>query len=196
MVRSLRVMRSTCARMYIYFYTFYIYLFVDVKNGMDSPWVRKKVEEDEIKSKRTGYDEVHNALTKSVEEDNSRFIRDQKQVTQSSIKQQDESIEQLGQAVERLGQVGREINTEIKEQNIMLDELGNEIDDSHSRMNAVQASLGKLLKTKDGCQIWTIVILTAILLLLGNTPHNHAALYYIFSICINCILRPSRFYFE
>lgn len=35
-------------------------------------------------------------------------------------------------------------------------------------MNVVMASLSKLLKTKDGCQIWTIVILAVVLIILGT----------------------------
>lgn len=48
----------------------------------------------------------------------------------------------------------------------MLDELGNEIETASTRMEAVQEILGKLLRTKDGCQIWTIVILSLVLVLL------------------------------
>ncbi len=80
---------------------------------------------------------------------------------------QDKNLDSLGQAVDRLGEIGRTINEEVKEQGVLLDKLGNEVDDASGRMNTVQAALEKLLKTKDGCQIWTIVILALILILLG-----------------------------
>lgn len=49
----------------------------------------------------------------------------------------------------------------------MIDALETDLDDAGNKMNVVMASLSKLLKTKDGCQIWTIVILALILIILG-----------------------------
>jgi hypothetical protein len=54
----------------------------------------------------------------------------------------------------------------LKEQNRLLDDLGDDIDDAGEKMNFVMGKLSKLLKTKDGCQIWTIVILALILIVL------------------------------
>lgn len=139
-----------------------------MKQRIDSPAVREKVDADEARSRREGTSDVHSALNHSLEEDNTRFIRDQRQTTKQVIRQQDDSLVELGNAVDRLHAVGKEINTEVKEQNILLDELGNEIDTASTRMEAVQEILGKLLRTKDGCQIWTIVILCLILVLLGQ----------------------------
>ena len=97
--------------------------------------MRKKIEEDERKSKHSAYDESQSALASNISQENSRFIRDQKQQTQMQIEQQDESLEQLGHAVDRLGNIGRTINTEVKEQSQLLDSLGKEVDDASDRMN-------------------------------------------------------------
>ena len=80
--------------------------------------------------------------------------------------EQDEQLDNLGEAVDRLGRIGTQVNEELKEQNIMLDGLDDDLDAAGNRMNVVQAQLSKLLKTKDGCVIWTVVILTLILALL------------------------------
>lgn len=101
-------------------------------------------------------------------EENSRFIKGQKQQTIQMIHQQDQNLDKLGQAVDRVGVMAKEINTEVKEQSIMLDGLDRDINDASNRLNVVQEALGKLLKTKDGCQIWTVVILTLILILLSK----------------------------
>lgn len=82
------------------------------------------------------------------------------------IKQQDKSLAVLDQGLDRLQNTANEIKRETKEQTIMLDQLGNEIDDASSRLKSVQDALGKLLKTKDGCQIWTIVALAVVLFIL------------------------------
>jgi photosystem II stability/assembly factor-like uncharacterized protein len=58
------------------------------------------------------------------------------------------------------------INTEIKEQDVLIGGLEKDVDTANEKMNVVLTALGKLLKTKDSCQIWTIIILGLILILL------------------------------
>jgi hypothetical protein len=135
---------------------------------MESSEVRKKLEDDERNRGRDSYDETNSILAKQVAEENTRFIHNEKQKQQMMIKQQDQDLDHLGQAVDRLHNIGKEINTEIKEQQILLDNLDNEISDASSRMDTVMAALQKLLKTKDNCQIWTIVILAIVLVVLGK----------------------------
>ena len=69
-------------------------------------------------------------------------------------------------AVGNLHEKATVIKEEAELQNKMLDNLGNDLDDAGQKMGVVMGSLSKLLKTKDGCQIWTIVILAVILIIL------------------------------
>lgn len=131
-----------------------------MKANLDSPAVRKRLEEDE----RSGADFSTNPMARGNED----FVQNQQQQSKRMIEQQDASLESLGVAVDRLGAIGKDIHDEVKEQNSLLDSLGNEVDDAGNKMNVVTASLSKLLQTKDGCQIWTIVILTFILILLSK----------------------------
>ena len=137
---------------------------------MESVNTRKKMESDEIKNKNNIVNDSHAALVKgaemAIEKDNDRFINNQKQQTLEMINRQDESLDHLGQAVDRLGHISRSVNEELKEQNVMLDHLEKDMTVASSNMDQVQKMLGKLLKTKDGCQIWTIVILAIILIVL------------------------------
>lgn len=138
-----------------------------MKNGIDSVAVRRKMEDDERKNKSSGtaYDaisEPNNALVR----ENNDFIGNQKARQMEMITTQDGDLDRLGVAVDRLGQIGRDINTEVKEQQVLLNKLGDEIDENQTKMDVVQAALGKLLGTKDGCQIWTIVVLGLVLILL------------------------------
>jgi len=137
----------------------------EVRASMESPSVRRKLEDDENKAKRTVHDESLGAVT-GIERENTHFVRGQMQETKEMIGQQDVQLDSLGQAVDRLGGMGRTINTELKEQNKMLNELDRDLDDAGEKMNFVMAKLSKLLKTKDGCQIWTIVILALVLVIL------------------------------
>eukprot|EP00401_Gymnodinium_catenatum_P022029 CAMPEP_0117610886 /NCGR_PEP_ID=MMETSP0784-20121206/82105_1 /TAXON_ID=39447 /ORGANISM="" /LENGTH=82 /DNA_ID=CAMNT_0005414305 /DNA_START=21 /DNA_END=265 /DNA_ORIENTATION=+ len=61
---------------------------------------------------------------------NDKFVNKSKQQTHLLIEQQDQNLEQLGTAVDRLGAIGKEINEEVREQSVLLDSLGNEIDDA------------------------------------------------------------------
>jgi hypothetical protein len=141
----------------------------DIKARADSESVRRKIESDVTHSKRDAYDESLSHMSKSVnpaERANARFIKEQRLETVSMIGHQDDAIDALGMAVDRLGNLGKEVNVELKEQNIMLAGLDDELDEAGNRMNLVMGSLAKLLKTKDGCMIWTVVILFLILVLL------------------------------
>ena len=134
---------------------------------MESPQVRRKIEDDENRQKHSLQDASLGAMT-STEHANTEFVRNQQQTTKQMISQQDVQLSSLGQAVDRLEGMGRTINTELKDQNRMLNELDNDLDEAGEKMNFVMAKLSKLLKTKDGCQIWTIVILAVILVILSK----------------------------
>jgi uncharacterized Zn-binding protein involved in type VI secretion len=137
---------------------------IGVKQGLDSPAVRKKMEEDE----KRNVDFSTNPMARS----NNEFVANQQQQTQKMIEQQDSSLDVLGVAVDRLGKIGKDIHEEVHEQGVLLDSLEREVDDNSAKMNVVTASLSKLLQTKDGCQIWTIVILTFMLILLSKFVIN------------------------
>jgi len=135
----------------------------EIKASMESESVRKKIEEDFGKSKRDEREGAFAALgansSNPVERENARFISKHKMETRELISQQDVALESLGDAVDRLGVIGREVGEELKEQNVLLTDLDRDLDDAGNKMNVVMAALSKLLKTKDGCMIWTIVIL-------------------------------------
>ena len=142
-----------------------------VKNGMESSAIRRKIDDDENRQRRldgNGGGMSVNPMSKgmSIEEENHSFIQDQRQQTQFAIREQDTALDELGLAVDKLHVIGRGVNEELKEQNRMLDDLDRDIDEAGGKMNYVQEALSKLLKTKDGCQIWTIVILFLILCIL------------------------------
>ena len=58
------------------------------------------------------------------------------------------------------------IHEELETQNRMLKDFETDLDEAAEKMNFVMGKLAKLLKTKDTCQIWTVIILTLILILL------------------------------
>jgi chromosome segregation ATPase len=143
----------------------------EIKNCMDKPNIRQKLESDEQELRRVQrakqqQQQSHNSVNSAIENENTNFLNNQKQETMNIISQQDGQLDILGRSVDRLGEMSKIVNQELSEQNNMLNNLEDDLDDAGNKMNVVMASLSKLLKTKNGCQIWTIVILFFILAIL------------------------------
>ena len=119
-----------------------------------------------VANKGKGATNAMSETQKKIKRENDHFITDQRVQTMQMIDQQDDQLESLGKSVDRLGNIGKDINQELKEQDKMLDNLDKDMEDASSNMASVQEALGKLLNTKDGCQIWTIVVLALILIAL------------------------------
>lgn len=98
--------------------------------------------------------------------ENTHFIQDQQAQAQMIIKEQDEGLEELSFGVDRLNDIAVTINDELKVQNRLLNDVDKDLTDTTERMNVVMGKLGKLLKTKDTCQIMTVIILVVVLLIL------------------------------
>ena len=136
--------------------------------------MRKKEEEDLNKSVQRGKGGYSSENTKedydrkvsAIDRDNTRFVKDQAQITKSVMEDQDVIVRKLDVAVGNLHEQATVIKEEATLQKKMLDNLENDLDDAGLKMGVVMGSLSKLLKTKDGCQIWTIVILAVILIIL------------------------------
>lgn len=134
-----------------------------IKSDMNSPQAQQKIKADEAKAMRA---DATMGATNAREMENTKFVGGQRANAQMMMEQQDRDLEALGQSVDTLGRMGGEINQELREQNRMLEQLDEDLDDAGEKMNFVMSKLGKLLKTKDSCQIWSIIILTLILVIL------------------------------
>ena len=101
-----------------------------------------------------------------LEMQNTDFIHGQHAQTRATMQEQDENLEQLDGAVDRVHRMAEEIHGELSTQSRMINEMENELDETTEKMNFVMGKLSKLLKTKDTCQLWTIVALTVILVVM------------------------------
>ena len=138
---------------------------------MESPLIRRKLENDENRARSRGADgsglaSSGNNAAAAIAADNNSFIKNQSQITRTTIEAQDQQLDNLGNAVTRLTLLSGDIKTELVEQDKLLDNLQTDMDDAGNRMEVVMASLNKLLKSKDGCQIGIIVTLAIILIIL------------------------------
>lgn len=150
----------------LYFYLLF-FAYVEVKMGLDTEPIRKKLNADQAKRKREAQDDASQALQSEINADNDRFVGDQRKQVQETVKTQDKALGSLEQSLVNLHGRAKVINTELKEQDKLLDDLKGDVDKANDGILTVNKALGKLLDTKDGCQIWTVVILFVILVILG-----------------------------
>lgn len=137
----------------------------EMKAFYQSDKVKRKMVADERKEieSRPG---ASLGATNSDEAENTQFIHDQQAQAKMLIDQQDEELVELGEAVDRVNDMAVNIHEELQTQNRMLKDFETDLDEAAEKMNFVMGKLAKLLKTKDTCQIWTVIILTLILILL------------------------------
>lgn len=99
------------------------------------------------------------AASSSYAKANSEFVREQVQEQALIRRQQDETLGALSGSLSRVGEMALTIKDELKEQDKMLDDIHEQTDIAQSKMDSAISRVEKLLKTKDRCQICTILIL-------------------------------------
>lgn len=111
--------------------------------------------------------------SRKTEEDSNRytasnddFLRDQQQRQATMKRETNQHLDMIGQSVSHLGVMAKTINVELDEQDRMIRDLDKNVDEASASMNAAMKQMSKLLKTKDTCQIWTIVILIIVAVVL------------------------------
>ena len=82
-------------------------------------------------------------------------------------RRQDEDLDQIGNAAQRLGHMGLQIHDELQTQNVMLEELDEDVEQTTSRLAAAQKKINTVLQ-KAGLrgQLMIIGILLVLLVIL------------------------------
>uniref|UniRef100_A0A7R9W032 t-SNARE coiled-coil homology domain-containing protein n=1 Tax=Pseudictyota dubia TaxID=2749911 RepID=A0A7R9W032_9STRA len=134
------------------------------KKDMNSDDVKAKILTDERRkaARRTGEAAARN----DVERESAEFATEQHTQAQMMLQQQDEALEDLDDAVVRVGQMAGEIHEELGQQNKMLQEMEDDLADAEEKLGMVMGKLAKMLKTKNKCQLGTILCLILIVFIL------------------------------
>lgn len=135
------------------------------KEELNSEAVRAKVLADERSKALRRADGMMGAETEGQRE-NTEFIATSQATTSVLMRQQDETLDELDAAVTRVGHMAGNIHEEIGTQNKMLDEMDEDLANAEEQLGMVMGKLGKLLKTKDKCQLGFILCLTATVIVL------------------------------
>ena len=108
---------------------------------MECQVIRRKLESDENSAR------IRDASNAQVLADNSLFIKKNDQIIKSTSKNQDKLLDDLGTAIDRLTLTSRGIHTEIKEQTVLVDNLGKDMDHAGDKMGVVLTAANKMLKS-------------------------------------------------
>lgn len=94
------------------------------------------------------------------------FIADSQAKASLLMQQQDETLDELDEAVMRVGDMAGNIHEELGQQNKMLNEFEDDLADAEEKLGLVMGKLAKMLKTKDKCQLGSILGLCLTVLIL------------------------------
>lgn len=115
-----------------------------------------KISEEEIHNRTVSINKIRNVLNdvkrKMKEHDtlsNKKKLKGDYNVNNTALKRQDKELEELAESAERLHNVAVTINTELKDQQLLLEELENEMEYSNEKMNIVTKKIAEYLKTNN-----------------------------------------------
>lgn len=91
---------------------------------------------------------------------NDPFVDHEQQQQELIMQSQDTQLGELASAVERIGVLGRDMHQELEEQGQILDEFGDEFDETTSRMRNVQQKLDRFIAETGPRQFCIIVVLS------------------------------------
>lgn len=141
-----------------------------VQAGRDNPLIRQKLESDQKRARGRAEDSGTVATSinpmREIDKNNDEFVANELDAIKMNRIQMDKNIATVDKGVDSLLNRANEINEITKQQDIEINDLENDMNAAQAKMDFVTAALAKLLKSKDGCQVWTIVILAVILIIL------------------------------
>ena len=82
------------------------------------------------------------------------------------MEEQDEYLDEISTIAKNLHHHAEDIGTELNKQNKLFKKVNTEMETTQEKLDVVSAKLGKLLQTDDASTIYTIIILTGILMVL------------------------------
>jgi len=115
----------------------------------------------------TGPVSASTKLSAAVREENDRFIDSEAHRQQILMTRQDQELDVLGDHVVRIGELGRDMGQELEVQGQMLDDLGQEMDGTQTRLAAAQKKVQYVLdKAGSKGQLIIIAVLVVVLVAL------------------------------
>jgi chromosome segregation ATPase len=136
----------------------------DIRSKANGSQAKAKIESERKKAAALAAEQARQK--RLAEEANTNSIKTTQQVHEQIINQQDDTLAELARVTDRLGQTAVVINTELQDQQRLLNELDNDLDRQQEKMNYVMGKMAKLLKTNDTKQLIFVLVLLVIAVVL------------------------------
>ncbi|XP_057334382.1 syntaxin-6 isoform X1 [Microplitis mediator] len=92
----------------------------------------------------------YSKLENELDSPSRQFLEDTLQQQGQMIRQQDDQLDMIGESIGTLKTVSRQINSELDEQAVMLDDFGNEMEVTDSKLDATMKKMAKVLHMSNG----------------------------------------------
>ncbi|XP_043463185.1 syntaxin-6 isoform X1 [Leptopilina heterotoma] len=92
----------------------------------------------------------YSKLENEIDSPNRQFLDTTMHQQHTMLRQQDEQLDMIGESIDTLKTVSRQINTELDEQTVMLDDFGNDLEVTDSKLDATMKKMSKVLHMSNG----------------------------------------------
>uniref|UniRef100_A0A182QLT7 t-SNARE coiled-coil homology domain-containing protein n=1 Tax=Anopheles farauti TaxID=69004 RepID=A0A182QLT7_9DIPT len=99
-----------------------------------------------------------------LDSSSSRFVEDTLATQHRILSGQDEQLDIISDSIGTLKTVSRQIGIELDEQAVMLDEFGNELEQTDSKLDATMKKVAKVLHMTNDRRQWTAIVVLSIAL--------------------------------
>ncbi|XP_055387050.1 syntaxin-6 isoform X2 [Condylostylus longicornis] len=119
----------------------------------------------------TKYSKLENTLDSpghyaTLDSPSHKFIGENVSVQQRMFQTQDEQLDVISDSIGTLKTVSRQINVELDEQAVMLDDFGNELDATESKLDSTMKKVAKVLHMNNDKRQWAAIGILLVLLLI------------------------------
>lgn len=106
----------------------------------------------------------YSKLENELDSPNRQFLDDTLQQQNHIVRTQDEQLDMISDSVVTLKTVSRQIGNELDEQAVMLDEFGNELENTDSKLDTTMKKVAKVLHMSNDRRQWiAIAVLSGIM---------------------------------
>jgi len=145
----------------------------EVNRDFEDPQYNRKIEDDKSKEllsneRRTNIEKSSRfeGLRRAHEEDNNDFLRENAQMQQKLIQQQDEGFDMLHEQVRDLGEMSKVMESELKLEAGILDRLEHRAMKSSATLASVMRKLDRFMEQTSSKLQWTIIAILAIIFII------------------------------
>lgn len=103
--------------------------------------------------------------TSMLDTGSARFVEDTLGTQQRIMASQDEQLDVISDSIGTLKTVSRQIGIELDEQAVMLDEFGNELEQTDSKLDSTMKKVAKVLHMTNDRRQWMAIVTLSIALL-------------------------------